>query len=332
MGDMKAEHLEPYERSFWAKNRINLLRSLVNRINISEKAITLEDGKTMPYDKLVLALGSEPNSIGLKGERLKGVGTMYSYQDLEYLEKYSKRIKYATIVGGGLIGIELAEMLWRRGKKVSMWVREDHFWGNVLHEAESRIIEEEIKAHGIALKLGTELKTIIGQEKVEQIISSKDEEIACDYLGISIGVHPNIGFIKTKNKDIETNRGILVDAYLETSVKDIYAIGDCAELRKSLEKRRPIEAIWYTGVFQGEYLAENIFEKKTPYKPKNWFNSAKFFSIEYQVYGDVPRHLPDNYGTYYWENTKEKKCIRFVYEKEHNLFFRCTHTRYAFAT
>ena len=102
---------------------------------------------------------------------------------------------------------------------------------------------------------------------------------------------------------------------LETSAPDVYAIGDCAQQKNPLPGRRPVEAIWYTGKMMGETLAYNICGKKVAYDPGIWFNSAKFFDIEYQVYGTVQVDPPENHTSIYWEHVSGKKSIRIVYDK-----------------
>jgi NAD(P)H-nitrite reductase large subunit len=107
----------------------------------------------------------------------------------------------------------------------------------------------------------------------------------------------------------------LVDSYLRTSNPDIYAIGDCVELRQSQMNRRPIEAVWYTGRAMGQVVANNICNEKVPYTQDFWFNSAKFFDIEYQVYGFVPTKESEEIGSIFWQHPDQTKSIRIVFEK-----------------
>ena len=90
-------------------NRIDLLRAFVQNINTEKKVLMLDNGTELSYDKLVLAVGSKPNKFGWPGQDLEAVQGLYSYQDLESMEKYSPTTKRAVIVGGGLIGVEMAE-------------------------------------------------------------------------------------------------------------------------------------------------------------------------------------------------------------------------------
>lgn len=316
MGHMKYEHTKPYEDWFWAKNRIELKRAWVDSINTEAKQLTFSGGETMNYDKLVLATGSKPNKFGWPGQDLKAVQGLYSYQDLESMEENTKGISRAVIVGGGLIGIEMAEMLLSRNIPVTFLVREDSFWNNVLPPEESEMINRHIKEHHVDLRLATELKEILSDDngRARAIVTGDGEEIACQFVGLTAGVSPNIGFLE--GSGIETNRGILVDPYLQTSAEGVYAAGDCAEFRVPNGERRPIEQVWYTGRMMGEALAETLCKKPTKYDPGHWFNSAKFFDIEYQTYGWVWARPKENEASFYWEHEGGKICLRLVFDRE----------------
>ena len=319
MGHMKFEHTQPYENWFWKKNRINLKKAYVRNIDVTSKTLNFEEGDSLRYDKLIIATGSKPNKFGWPGQDLDGVMGMYHKQDLENLEKYApnnKVCKRAVIVGGGLIGIELAEMLHSRHIPVTFLVREDSFWNMVLPEGESAMINREIKDNGIDLRLGINLKEIISDEngKARGIeIAETGEIIDCDVVGLTAGVSPNIDFIK--DSDIETGRGVKVNRFLETYIKDVYAIGDCAEQHEAIDERRPIEAVWYTGRMMGETVAQTICDNRIEYKPGHWFNSAKFLDIEYQTYGWVWAQTKENEARFYWEHENGKKCIHLNYNK-----------------
>lgn len=319
MGHMKFEHTQPYEPSFWKKNNIALKKGFVQRIDTSKKELHFANGSSMNYDKLIIATGSKPNKFGWPGQDLEGVMGMYHKQDLENLEKHApnnKVCKRAVIVGGGLIGIELAEMLASRNIPVTFLVRESSFWNVALPEGESEMLNKHIKSHYIDLRLGVNLKEIKADENGHAksvVIAETGEEISCDVVGLTAGVSPNIDFIKSSA--IETNRGVLVNRFLETSEKDVYAIGDCAEQREAIGNRRPVEAVWYTGRMMGETVAQTICGNKIEYKPGHWFNSAKFFDIEYQTYGWVFASPEENEAHFHWKHADDTKCITLAYNR-----------------
>jgi len=317
MGHMKFEHTQPYENWFWEKNKINLLRKQVQKIDERAKSLLMDDGTFVHYDKLVLATGSEPNKFGWPGQDLEGVQGMYSKQDLDNMEKYSEGLQRAVIVGGGLIGIEMAEMFHSRHIPVTFLVREESFWNGVMPPEESAMINEEIyAAGGIELQLQTELKEILSDEKgkARAVLTSNGEEIPCQFVGLTAGVHPRIEL--AKDTQIETGRGFLVNEYLETSIKDIYAIGDCAELRHPAPGRRAIEAVWYTGKLMGPVLAKTLTGNETVYEQHPWFNSAKFMDMEYQVYGTIMNKEQSGERHLFWKHPDLNKSIRINYDAE----------------
>ncbi len=316
MGHMEYHHIKPYEDWFWAKNRIDLVYGFVEQIDTQTQNVRLKDGQTLAYDKLVLATGSQYNKFGWPGQDLAGVQGLYSYQDLELLEENVKNCKRAVIVGGGLIGIELAEMLLSRKIAVTFLIRENGFWDIVLPAEESAMINRHIREHHVDLRLATELKQIGAGAKgrVAAVTTTAGETIACELVGLTAGVRPNINL--AANSGIETNLGILVDEYLETNVPGVFAIGDCAELRRPLPHRRAIEPVWYSGRMMGETLALTLTASRTAYKPGVWFNSAKFFDIEYQTYGNVPSRANEGEQSLWWEHGGGKKGIRINFRKE----------------
>ena len=322
MGHMRFEDTKPYEDWFWEKNRIELKRAFVEKVDFQEKKLTFSQGDELAYDDLILAVGSKPNKFGWPGQDLKGVQGLYSFQDLETLEENTKNgITRAVIVGGGLIGIELAEMLLSRNYPVTFLVRENLFWGNVLPKEESELIMRHMEEHHIDLRLETELKEILADEngRARTVVTNTGEEIACEVVGLTAGVGPNTDFLK--DSDLELQRGIMVNEFLETNQPNVYAIGDCAQFHQHPKSdRRPMEQVWYTGRMMGETVARTICDKKTSYLPGNWFNSAKFLDIEYQTYGWVFPQPKDGEKVFYWEHESGKKSLRLVFDETTRLF------------
>ena len=315
MGHMKFEHTQPYEPYFWEENRIHLKQARVESVNTNDKTVVLNNGEIIKYNSLILATGSKPNKFDWKGQDLKRVGGLYSKQDLEYIEECSEGLKKAVVIGGGLIGIELAEMFLSRNIEVHFLVREKNFWGGVLPKRDSEFIMNHIdKHHGLNMHYQEELEEIVSNDQGEAcaVITKSGEKIDCQFVGLTAGVSPSIGFIK--DGAIETNRGILVNKYLETNIAGVYAIGDCAEFKELIEGRRSIEQVWYTGKFMGETVAKTILGNRTEYTPGHWFNSAKFFDIEYQTYGNVANELQEGQSEFIFEDRSNDILLHFVYD------------------
>ncbi len=321
MGHMKYQHTKPYEDSFWKKNRIELKRARVRSVDTETKTLILDSGSQIAYDKLIIATGSQPNRFGWPGQDLKRVQGLYSLQDLEALEKNapdSHRCKRAVIVGGGLIGIELAEMLRSRNIPVTFLVRETSFWNGVLPQGESAMINEHIREHHVDLRLNTNLKEILSDDAgaARAVITDGSEQIDCDLVGLTAGVRPNIDFLS--GSGVQTDKGVLVDRQLRTNIPDVFAIGDCAQQRTPIDKRRAVEAVWYTGRMMGETVARTICGAPMEYNPGHWFNSAKFFDIEYQTYGWVSgaSSKDPQERQFHWRHPEQYLCLTISYHKE----------------
>ncbi len=318
MGHMRYKDTKPYEDWFWSKNRIDLVNGYVNSVDFDNQTLSLEN-QTINYDKLVIATGSTPNKFGWKGQDLPGVQGLYSKQDLDILEESTKdkQVKRAVIVGGGLIGVEFAEMLLSRGIEVTFLVRENRFWGGVLPLEEGAMIAEHMKKdHHVDLRLEEELDEVIEGEngRAIAVITKKGERIDCELVGLTAGVRPNIDFLKESN--IEIGRGIKVNKFLETNMPNVYAAGDCAEVQETVTGRRPIEAVWYVGRMMGETLGHTLTGNKIAYEPGVWFNSAKFFDVEYQTYGNVLANEQEGEKTFYWKHPTKHISFRAVYDTE----------------
>lgn len=315
MGHLEFHHTKPYEDWFWAKNRIELLRAEVTEIDFEGKQLKHSDTQTLPYDVLILAVGSKPNFFGWPGQALGGVQGLYGKPDLDRMEADTKGIRQAVVVGGGLIGIELCEMLLSRGIQVSFLVREASFWSSVLPAEESALVTRHIREHHVDLRTNTELAEIRddGTGRVGSVVLKSGEIISAQFVGVAVGVSPNIEFLK--NTPLETDRGVLVNERLETNLPGVYAIGDCVQHRTPPPGRKPLEQIWYSGGIMGETVAGIIAGKKITYQPGVFFNSAKFFDVEYQTYGDVASFLPkdESERSFYWEHPAGKIALRINY-------------------
>jgi len=315
MGHMTYNDIKPYEDWFWKKNRINLVRAFAQSVETERKSVRLSTGQVISYDKLILATGSKSNKLQWPGRNLRGVQGLYGLTDLALMEQHTDGIERAVVVGGGLIGMEMCEMLRSHNINVTLIVREANCWQDALPAEEAAMISLHVREHHVDLMTNTELKQMLGDEsgKVTAVETVDGQIIECQFVGLAVGVHPNLD-IARNSPPIEFKRGILVNEYLETNVPDVYAVGDCVQHRQPPPGRKPIEQVWYTGKIQGTTVAKTICGQRTAYAPGNWYNSAKFFDIEYSVYGHVPGVLGDKERSFLWQHPNGKKSIRLVYD------------------
>ncbi|MBT5874284.1 MAG: NAD(P)/FAD-dependent oxidoreductase, partial [Candidatus Latescibacteria bacterium] len=161
MGHMTYQQTKPFEDRFWRDQRLDLIRDWVTSIDYSQKVLTLHNGGPMPYDKLLIATGSKSNKFGWPGQDLAGVQGLYSLMDLRLLYENVKNTQHAVIVGGGLIGIEMAEMLHSRNIAVTFLIREVSYWDNIMAREESELLNHIIREQGLDLITETNMKEIV---------------------------------------------------------------------------------------------------------------------------------------------------------------------------
>ena len=312
MGHMRYADTKPFEDSMWPKKRIELVRAWATKLDLARKRIELHGREPLAYDRLLLALGSKPNRFDWTGLDLDGVQGLYGLMDLQRLHENVRHARRAVVVGGGLIGIELAEMLHSRGIGVTMLVREASYWGSTLPAEESAMVNRVIRAAGLDLRLATELDAIEddGRGRVGAVRTKAGERIECQLVGLTAGVSPNIDLLA--GSGIATGRGVLVDRALRTRAPDVWAAGDCAEIVDADEQHGLVQQVWYTGRQQGLAAAESMAGRDVRYEPAPWFNSAKFLDLEYQVYGDGPRGVPGA-ASVHWEHADGLRSLRVVY-------------------
>ena len=301
-----------YEERFWGENRIERVHDRVESIDLARRQLGLRDGSPVTYDRLLIATGSTPFIPPWPGHRLDGVQGLYSLSDLGRLEAATPGIRRGVVVGGGLIGVELAEMLRVRGKSVTFLVREDRYLPRVLAPEESDLVADAIRAHGVDLRLGCEVTRVEGAGRVESVVTSDGDALSAEFVGVGTGVRPNIEWLD--GLGIDTDRGVLVDEALQTNVPGVFAAGDCAQLRRPPGDEPPSRPIWYTARLQGATAAFGLLGQPRVYAPGVFFNSAKFFDLEYQTYGRATGAPPE--GEASWTATDGARSVRIQHRTD----------------
>ena len=322
MGQMRLKEATPYPVEWWRRKRIELIQATVTALDLDTQRVCLDTQRWLPYDRLLIATGSRPRKGGWTGEDLQGVTGLYHLADLKRLEGWTPGLKRAIVVGGGLVGVELAEMLLSRGCSVTLIVREASFAAHFLPLEESKMVDDVLRRAGIDLRLSTTLQALNGgpQGEVLGVTLSSGETVEAQMVGVCVGVEPNL--MLASNSTLRVGRGVRVDRWLRTSARGVFAAGDCAELCErgiDQEGRGKVWSTWYTSREMGEVAAENMLiaeaqsaeaqsaeaqsgraldtlegeleEGGRPYDQGVWFNSAKFFHLEQQVYGESPTAL-----------------------------------------
>ncbi|MDE3136244.1 MAG: NAD(P)/FAD-dependent oxidoreductase [Acidobacteriota bacterium] len=313
MDRMTLRDLEPHERKVFAKQRIDLVRDWVVDLDATERTLRLKSGKTIAYERLLLATGSLGTRLdwpGLQSAK-EGVVHFVTLDDLAQCERVTPSTSEAVVVGGGLIGVELVECLAFHGKKVTYLVRSPWYWPGALAMEESEIITEHIRRHGVDLR-GTEEvdEVLLGADgRVRGVRAKSGAEFGCQMLGIAIGVSPAVDWLRTVKTPPKIERGIRVSPSFETSLPAVWAAGDCAEFAQDGEW--VVEQIWYSAKRQGELAARAMLGDRVRYEPPIFYNSAKFFEIEYTSTGSIGKP-PEGSRTFFCRIPGKEASVRIV--------------------
>ena len=220
-GKTDGERIKYRPDSFYADNGCELVYGEVTAIN--EKAVTLSDGKKVPYDKLLVATGSRafvPPFSGL--DTVPEKFTFMSFDDALNLEKVLDKDKSVLIVGGGLIGLKCAEGIYGRVKKITVADMAPRVLSSILDDDSAAPVQEMLTEKGIALRLGCAIKGFEGN-----VAKTDGDDIPFDILVLAVGVRPNTELVKDAGGNV--GRGILTDHKQRTSLPNVWAAGDCTE-------------------------------------------------------------------------------------------------------
>ncbi|MEO1268429.1 MAG: FAD-dependent oxidoreductase, partial [Myxococcota bacterium] len=259
----------------------------------------------------------------------EGLVHLVSMQDLDDCERLTPSTREAVVIGGGLIGIELVECLLFHKVKTTFLVREPWYWPMALGKEEATFVAEHMREHGVDLRLSEEMVEAHVDDKgrVNGVTTNKGNRLPCQMLGIAAGVHPAIERIKAFSTAPELGRGIIVDETLETSIPGVFACGDCAEIHPK-EGKPYGELIWYSAKRQGKLVgAYNLFGDKVTYQPPLFFNSSKFFEVEYTTVGNIMK-APKGSQTIYLKMPRRPISVRIVHDGEKVLGFNMLGSRW----
>ncbi len=317
MDRMPRRALEPLERHVWSERRIGLVRDWVVDHDAAAKTVRLQSGGSLAYDRLVIAVGASPRRFPWDGiaDVRDGLVHFVSMQDLDACERLTPSTRRAVVVGGGLIGIELVECLRHHGVEVTFLVREGWYWPVALGREEADVVATHMREHGVDLRLGDELSRVEvdGDGRVSRIHTKRGAAVDAQLLGVAVGVQPNLERIRAWKDAPALGRGVIVDESFRTSLPDVFAVGDCAQIQPA-DGPGYVELIWYSAKRQGELLgARTLFGDDARYRRPTFFNSSKFFDIEYTTVGRV-MELPEGTPTTLLEHPKRPIRVRIVHD------------------
>jgi nitrite reductase (NADH) large subunit len=285
-GEISEDSLFPFQDNDFDRLRVNREQGQVKRILPLEHRVEINNGKYLPYNRLLIATGARATQAKVPGLELEGVIKLDSLEDVHRILKLARRRRTAVIVGGGITALELVEGFRARGLTVHYFLRGDRYWSNVLDETESSIVEKRLKEEGIQIHYQTELVEIVGKRgKVSGVLTADGKIINCDVVGIAIGIQPKKAIAEAAG--LKTERGIAVNEYLSTSDGNIFAAGDVAEVYDPTVGKTILDSLWGPARMQGYIAGLNMSGKKVPYYKGIPFNVTRLAGLTTTIIGAV---------------------------------------------
>jgi nitrite reductase (NADH) large subunit len=285
--EVPEERLFPFSPQDFTRLNVQLLFERAVNIDPAAHRVTLEGGRELPYDRLLIATGSRAIAAKVPGTELDGVVKLDDLDDARDLIRRSRHAKAAVVVGGGITALEIAEGLTTRRVPVHYFMRKGRYWSNILSESESRMVEDGLRNAGVQIHHHTELASVLGREgHVVGVETDNGTQIPCDIVAVALGVRPQNDLADAAG--LNRGRGILVDQCLRSSDDDIFAAGDVAEVRDTLTDRRTLEVLWNSAVAKGCIAGLNMATEAThAYDTSTPLNVTRLAGFRLTIIGTV---------------------------------------------
>ncbi|MEM3950068.1 FAD/NAD(P)-binding oxidoreductase, partial [Saccharolobus sp.] len=278
-GEMSRDKLFFESDDFYKRDNLEvILNKSVERIDISSKEAILSDGNTISFNKALITTGGRPRKLNIPGS--ENALYLRTLDDSDKIREAASKSKNALIIGAGFIGVEVASSLTTLGVKTTVVEVMPYIWNTFVDEKVSRVIQQYLEGKGISFILNDSVKEI--RDRVA--VTSSGRRLETDMLLIAVGITPNVEL--AKESGIQVDNGIIVNEYLETSVKDIYAAGDIANIFDPREGRRKRIEHWNNAEYTGKLAARNMAGNREAY---NFISSiwSDIFDIHIESAGET---------------------------------------------
>jgi NAD(P)H-nitrite reductase large subunit len=292
-GEVLEKQLYPFTTDGFKQLNLRYVKGRATRILREKHQLEIDGKNLLAYDRLLVAVGAEALRLTVPGADLPGVLKLDHMADARQIMQSARKAKRAAVVGGGITALELVEGLVAQGVHVTYLLRGDRYWGNVLDEHESRIIEKRMKEEGVELIFHAEVIEVVGKRgHVSGVRLLDGRTIRCDVLAYAIGIQPRLQL--AKEAGLALDRGILVNEFLQTNDPDIFAAGDVAQAYDPLSGRSILDSLWSPARDQGWAAGSNMAGQRKTYTKSAPFNVTRLAGLTTTIIGAVGRGRDDD--------------------------------------
>lgn len=266
----------------------------VTQLNVAWKKVITRDGREWSYDKLLIATGASPVRLKVPGETLPQVFTLRTMEDTLRIEEMIEWGKRVVVIGGGLVSLKSAYALHQRGLKVTVVVSSSQILSQMLDSVSAQLLRNHLEEHGLKIILGATVTSILGREAVQGVELNDGRILWADFVIVGKGVEPNIQMLRSSG--IQVRKGIVTNDFLETSINDVFAAGDCAETWDRVRNEYRVNSTWPNATIQGRIAGANMTGAQVNYKGSLSMNAVDFFGLSVISVGVISPPLKNPYG------------------------------------
>lgn len=272
-----------HDENWYEKREIELhLETPVENVDKENNKVETASGDTFSYDKLLVATGGSPRRLPFD-EGYDNLHYMWTMQDATEIKEAAEDANRAVVIGGGLLGIDLAVAYADHDVETFYLIRESNWWHRGLDEEGAEIIHRKLEEKGVNIMIEVEAENFKGDETVESVVLGSGDEIEdIDSVAVAIGQEPNSSIV-----DVEKNDAGMVetDQFLQTSNKNIYAAGNMVEYYSPVFERRTVNGSWDHSEEMGKCAAKNMLEKNSEFDYVNTYGVGHF-DLQFLAIGD----------------------------------------------
>ncbi|MFX1490008.1 MAG: NAD(P)/FAD-dependent oxidoreductase [Promethearchaeota archaeon] len=296
-------------KHIYDENNIKFIYNRVRKVIPMKKQIEMENGNILHYNLLLIASGGSPLIFPWKGVDLDGVSTLYNLDDAKNIAQRICNANDVVIIGGGTIAMKAMQNFSKLNLQISIIEKASHLWPIGFDRKVGRILEKKITEKGIHIYLNEEVVGFKGKnKKLTSVILKSGREIPADLAVVTIGMKPNIDFLKDSGIKIE--KGVLVDMYMRTNFSDIFAAGDVAQIYDPLYEIPILHPTWGNAKKQGEVAALNMTGSNIKYKGTIPSQTIKIFGFTAIAIGIT--HSKKNYDELSWVSFEKELSRKFI--------------------
>ena len=265
--------------AFYAEQRIDLrLQTVATALQPAQRMVQLSTGEVLPYDALLLALGALPITPAWFDAGMPALTTVRTWQDArQVVRRATAGTGPVVVVGGGVLGLILAEGLRERGRPVELIEREARLWAPMFDDEASSLIAAKLTERGIAVRVNEEIATIEPAGRAVTLRTTQGRTLTSDLVVVAIGVKPDLALLA--GTGVRTDRGILIDHECRTNVPDIFAAGDAAQAYDPLTGQFRVVTNWNYAMEQGKLAGTCMAGGGAPAKGAVVSNAESFCGV-----------------------------------------------------